>query len=80
MGEVSDPTLWYRKLGSKSFTSLPMIHDARGVYRVDIPGQNEDFEWYVTASTSLGEVVFPATAGAPVAERMCQTVIVTEVH
>ena len=80
MGVVSDPILWYRTLGSKSFTSLPMIHDARGVYRADIPGQKEDFEWYVTAGSSLGDVAFPATASAPVAERMYQTVIVTKVH
>jgi hypothetical protein len=78
MGEVSNPNLYYRALGSKSFTSLTMTHEARGVYRATIPGQRDDFEWYVTANTSLGSVVFPATAGADPAERMYQTVVVTE--
>jgi hypothetical protein len=53
-----------------------MTHDARGVYRGIIPGQRSDFEWYITAKTSLGDVVFPATAGAVPAERMYQTVVV----
>jgi hypothetical protein len=76
MGTVSNPKLHYRNLGSSSFTSLDMTHDARGVYRGIIPGQRSDFEWYVTAKTSLGDVVFPATAGAVPAERMYQTVVV----
>jgi len=41
-----------------------------------IPGQKDDFEWYVTANTSLGDVVFPATAGAEPAQRMYQTIVV----
>jgi hypothetical protein len=76
MGEVSRPTLHYRTMGSGSFTSLAMTHDARGVYRVTIPGQRDDFEWYVTAETSLDDVIFPVTAGAEPKERMYQTVVV----
>jgi hypothetical protein len=76
MGEVSNPTLYYRTLGNTTFTSSPMGHEARGVYRAIIPGQENDFEWYVTANTSLGDVVFPATAGAEPSERMYQTVVV----
>jgi hypothetical protein len=38
--------------------------------------QKNDFEWYVTANTSLGDVVFPATASAEPSERMYQTVVV----
>jgi hypothetical protein len=53
-----------------------MTHDARGVYRAAIPGQKNDFEWYVTANTSLGDVVFPATASAEPDKRMYQTVVV----
>ena len=79
MGKVSNPNLYYRTLGDNSFTSITMTHDARGVYRVTIPGQQKDFEWYITANTSLGNVVFPATAGAESAERMYQTVVVTPV-
>ena len=76
MGKVSNPTLYYRTLGHTAFASVAMTHDARGVYRATIPGQEDDFEWYVTADTSLGDVVFPATAGAEPAERMYQTVVV----
>jgi len=77
MGEVNNPTLRYRTLGSRSFQTIPLTHEARGVYRATIPGQQEDFEWYITANTSLGDVVFPATAGAAEEERMYQTVVVT---
>jgi hypothetical protein len=77
MGNVIEPTLYYRSLGSGDFTSIPLIHDARGVYRGTIPGQRDDFEWYITANTNLGDVVFPATAGADLAERMYQTVVVS---
>jgi len=76
MGEVENPTLHFRILGGKSFTSAPMIHDARAVYRATISGQQDDLEWYVTAETSLGDVIFPSTAGADEAERMYQTVVV----
>jgi len=80
MGNVSKPTLHYRPLGNPSFISMPMTHDARGVYRGTIPGQNDDFEWYVTAESNLGNVIFPATAGAEPAERMYQTVVVTPLN
>jgi hypothetical protein len=76
MGKVSEPTLYYRTLESTAFTSIPLSHEARGVYRATIPGQKDDFEWYVTAHTSLGDVIFPPTAGAEPAERMYQTVVV----
>jgi hypothetical protein len=75
-GEVNEPVLYYRTLGSKAFTTMGLIHEARGVYRATIPGQVDDFEWYIAAKTSLGEVVFPASAGADPAERMYQTVVV----
>jgi hypothetical protein len=77
MGEVEHPELHYRKMGMDGFETIEMEHEARGVYRVSIPGQQEDFEWYVTAGTSLGDVIFPASAGANEAERMYQTVVVS---
>jgi hypothetical protein len=80
MGKVNQPRLFYRILGSDSFNPIDMEHDARGVYRAVIPGQQDDFEWYVTAGTSLGDVIFPATAGAPENERMYQTVIVSSLN
>jgi hypothetical protein len=76
MGTVSSPALYYRTLGSNSFRKIRMTHEARGVYYAAVPAQNEDFEWYVTANTSLGNVVYPASAAAPEPERMYQTVIV----
>jgi hypothetical protein len=77
MGEADHPELHYRTLGDEEFKTIDMSHEARGVYRASIPGQEEDFEWYVTAGTNLGDVIFPATAGAIVAERNYQTVVVT---
>ncbi len=78
MGEVNNPKLCFRKLGDDEFTVINLNHETRGVYRGVIPGQDEDFEWYVTAQTSLGDVVFPATAGAAESQRMYQTVVVTD--
>ncbi|MFO8001938.1 MAG: hypothetical protein R6U46_11890 [Marinilabilia sp.] len=78
MGEVENPTLHYRTLGDDSFKTLEMKHDDRGVYKGSIPAQNEDFEWYVSANTSLGDVVYPASAGATQDERNYQTVVVSD--
>lgn len=36
----------------------------------------KDFKWYVTNNTSLGNVIFPATAGAEPSDRMYRTVVV----
>lgn len=77
MGEVDKPELHYREFGGDVFTTIDMEHDARGVYRANIPEQQQDFEWYVTAGTSLGDVIFPATAGASYGERMYQTIVVS---
>jgi hypothetical protein len=76
MGEVKNPTLFYRILGSNSFNRVPLKHDNRAVYRGIIPGQTRDFEWYVKAETNLGNVIFPATAGADDSAKMYQTVVV----
>jgi len=78
MGEVKKPVLFFRNLGSSSFQSIDMNHDSRGVYRAAIPGQEDDFEWYVSASTSLGDVVFPATAEEENSSVIYQTVLVLE--
>jgi hypothetical protein len=77
MGEVKKPVLHYRPLGSNSFTDIQLKHENRAVYKGTIPGQKKDFEWYVTAATSLGDVIFPATAGADNSDKMYQTVVVT---
>ncbi len=78
MGEVKDPLLHYRPLGTDAFFIVPLKHENRGVFRGIIPGQSEDFEWYVSAETSLGDVLFPTTAGADDSEKMFQTVIVSD--
>jgi hypothetical protein len=75
MGQVSEVTIHYRKLGSSEFESLPMPHVNRGVYQIQLPDQEEDFEWYVAAKTDLGDVVYPATARANTSSQY-QTVIV----
>ena len=55
-----------------------MKHDDRGVYKGSMPAQNEDFEWYVSGNTNLGDVVYPASAGATQDERNYQTVVVSD--
>mgnify|MGYP001187230804 FL=1 len=52
-----------------------MLHVNRGVYQIQLSDQDEDFEWYVKAKTDLGDVVYPATAGAETSSQY-QTVIV----
>ena len=54
MGQVSEAIIHYRKLGSFEFESLPMLHLNRGVYQIQLPDQDEDFEWYVTAKPIWG--------------------------
>lgn len=76
MGKVDNPVLHYRTLGKKTFNKVSLKHEHRAVYTGTIPPQENDFEWYVTAGTSLGDVIFPATAGADHSEKMFQTVIV----
>ena len=44
MGEVNDPTLYFREMGGDTFSSKPMQHDARVVYRATISGQKKDFK------------------------------------
>ena len=78
MGEVENPLLHYRPLGTQTFSEVPLQHQDRGVFRGIIPGQAEDFEWYVSAETSLGKVLFPATAGADDSEMIFQTVVVMD--
>ena len=64
--------LYYRRLGAKRFTTVPLRHDVRGVYRAEIPAQQDDFEYYVQAQPERGEpVCLPATA-----PKLNQTVIV----
>ena len=80
MGKVSKPELHYRKLGRGLFKTVDLFHEARGVYIGTIPEQKEDFEWFVTAKTNLGDVIFPESANAPISERMYQTIVVKSIN
>lgn len=71
VGDVRSPALHWRPLGRGPFQSKPLTHVARGVYTVSLNPQSDDFEYYVEAGTSEGEVLFPATA-----PKICQSVIV----
>ena len=79
MGEVKNAELHFRTLGKNIFTTIDMTHQSRGVYRGIIRGQKDDFEWFVTAKTSLGDVVFPATANESLQDQMYQTVVVKSI-
>ena len=70
-GKVESPMLYWRQLGSGRFQSKPLTHVARGVYKVSLDPQKDDFEYYVEAKSGKGEVLFPVTA-----PKICQSVIV----
>jgi hypothetical protein len=55
-------TVYYRPLGTGSYTSLALTRKARGVYEVTIPAQSDDFEYYIQAETVIGNARFPVTA------------------
>ena len=58
VGDLSSPILYYRKLGTGSFTALYPSNTSRQCYTFNIPGQNSDFEYYIES----GSTRFPATA------------------
>ena len=52
-------------------------NELESFYRENLDtGQQDDFEWYISAETDLGEVVFPSTAAADSKVRLLQTVVV----
>jgi len=64
-------TLYYRSLGNGSYTSIPLTNQDRGIYKVSIPAQQDDFEYYIQANTAVGSATYPSTA-----PEINQTVIV----
>ncbi len=68
-------TLHWRRLGEEPWQTVPLVHEARGVYRVTLSGndiQDRDFEYYLSAETEDGnKVCYPATA-----PQINQTVVV----
>jgi hypothetical protein len=66
-------TLLWREMGGKRYQALPLSHVSRGVYSVQLPKQQKDFEYHVKVEPAEGKTLFvPATA-----PQQNQTVIVT---
>ena len=63
---VSDVSLHWRPMGSGRFTTVPLNHVARGVYRVDLATggiEGIGLEYFIRVTTQGGQSVqFPATA------------------
>ena len=60
----SDAAVWWRPLGSGEFAKTPLVHVARGVYKVTLPREatQTDLEYYVQATVGNSLLRFPATA------------------
>jgi hypothetical protein len=64
--------LYWRNLGSGKFAMKPLTHVSRGVYTVDLPRANEDFEYYIrVVGSDTKPIFYPATSPG-----MNQTVVV----
>ncbi|MCX8107449.1 MAG: malectin, partial [Verrucomicrobiae bacterium] len=76
LSEQRPSEIWvrWRPFGSTGFAAVPVVHVARGVYQVSIPGSliaGRDFEYFVEATFPGGKKVrFPETA-----PRLNQTVV-----
>ncbi len=67
----ADAVLHWRPLGKGTYKTLPIQHVSRGVHEVTLPPAREAFEYYITAQTSAGKLVWPAMA-----PQINQTVVV----
>ncbi|MDO8589395.1 MAG: malectin domain-containing carbohydrate-binding protein [Armatimonadota bacterium] len=63
--------LYWRPLGTDKFAKIGLRHIGRAVYEAKLPPAKSPYEYYITAKTSDGKRVWPATA-----PRICQTVVV----
>jgi hypothetical protein len=72
----SQMNLYWRTVGDKGFSRVPVGHIARGLYSARVPpvaSSNKAIEYYVEAVTQQGKpVLFPVTA-----PEICQTVVIT---
>ncbi|MBN2000119.1 hypothetical protein JW935_21385 [candidate division KSB1 bacterium] len=62
---ILSASLFWKILGTKNFTQVPLTHVARGVYTVEISAQEinrMDFEYYVFVENDSETTVFPPTA------------------
>jgi hypothetical protein len=68
-----DAVLYWRTLGQRRFASIPLKHQVRGVYSVDLPAHaKDDFEYYLKVEPDRGQpLYFPATA-----PKLNQTVVI----
>lgn len=66
--------LYWRYVGQRSFTRVPLTHVLRGVYGVNLPASaSDDFEYYIRVEPEHGlPIFFPATA-----PRLNQSVVIT---
>jgi len=71
MGKPESVTVFYRPLGEGEYESKELTHIARGVYSLTLRPQPDDFEYYLEARISTGNIVYPVTA-----PNLNQTVIV----
>ncbi len=74
-GEPAAAAVYWRPLGSGDFSTTPLEHVARGVYKATLPAEavKADFEYYVQATVGDKPLVFPPTAPA-----LAQSVVVEE--
>lgn len=62
MGNPDSISLFYRPLGTGNFKSAKLNHIARGVFQLRLQPQKDDFEFYLRADLSQGNLLYPETA------------------
>ena len=62
MGDLHNPTFYWRPLGRGEYKSIPIQKKGRSVYEVTLKNPSVDFEYYLEAASEDGNAVFPATA------------------
>jgi hypothetical protein len=58
----SEVALCWRELGRGNYSAIPLKHRARGVFDVECPAGEGDFEYYVRVRVGSEEVIYPSTA------------------
>jgi hypothetical protein len=74
-GQPAEAAIYWRPLGRGDFSATPLVHVARGVYRVALPAEavRADFEYYIRATVGDKSLAFPPTAPA-----LAQSVVVEQ--
>ena len=62
VGDPETVVLKYRALGEDRYQTRKLNHVARGVYSINLPPRQEDFEYYLRAETDKGKALYPASA------------------